>query len=70
MAKKKKEFLDDEILGEKIEIEKKTTKGLISVTPKEDFRLVDGYNVYDLKTGKDIEIPSKFRSSLETEKII
>ncbi len=44
--------------------------GEINITPKKDFILVNGYWRKELKEGVPISIPSKYKSSLETEGVI
>ena len=78
MAKKEKDEIKEglkKISKEFIKPKKEFNKTIdvdemIEIIPKKDFILVDGYRQFNLKEGVSINIPKKFKGSLESEKII
>jgi hypothetical protein len=57
-----------EFTGSRVNVSQ--NEDMISVVPKRDWILIDGYRQIQMKTGVSVLIPSKFKSSLETEQVI
>lgn len=58
----------EEMIEKKTEVKKK--KGPKSIKPLKDFRCKFENQVYDMKKGEEIEVPSKLLVNLKTEKVI